>query len=100
MNRTLLLIALTLLTPLSHAQDKIKTLLIDGQNNHDWKKTPPLLKAALESANLFAVEVATSPAKGQDMSAFKPDFSKYQLVVSNYNGDPWSPATQSAFESF
>lgn len=82
------------------ASDKMKVLLIDGQNNHAWKQTTPLIQAALESCGKFAVEVATAPAKGGDMSAFKPDFSKYAVVVSNYNGDEWSEETKKAFEKY
>ena len=78
----------------------LKVLLIDGQNNHDWKTTSPVLKQILEEDGLCAVEVATSPAKGEDMSGFAPNFAAYQVVVSNYNGAPWSPAAQGAFEKY
>ena len=30
------------------------------------------------------------------MSGFAPDFAQYDAVVSNYNGDSWSPKTQQA----
>ncbi len=100
MKQLFILAILVALPVVCRAEEKIKTLLIDGQNNHDWKKTTPILKAALESSKLFTVDVATSPAKGQDMSSFKPDFSKYALVVSNYNGEDWSPQMQKAFEDF
>ena len=87
-----------------HAADAkprtIKALIIDGQNNHAWQKTTPILKAALENCGLFTVEVATSPAKGQKMDDFKPDFSKYGVIVSNYNGDDWSEATKKAFDDY
>jgi type 1 glutamine amidotransferase len=78
----------------------IKALILDGQNNHDWKRTTPELKKILEDSGLFAVDVATSPAQGKDMSAFKPDFAAYRVIVSNYNGEPWSKETQAAFEKF
>ncbi len=80
----------------AQAGEKIKALIVDGQNNHSWKETTPLLKGALESSGLFTVDVATSPAKGQDMSSFAPRFSDYQVVVSNYNGDNWNKDTQQA----
>ncbi len=67
----------------------IRVLIIDGQNNHDWKTITPYLKKILKETGLFTVDVATSPAKG-DMSGFKPNFSAYQVIVSNYNGEPWS----------
>src|SRR5436190_22365276 len=66
-----------------------KALIVDGQNNHNWKGTTPILKKHLEDTGLFTVNVATSPAKGQDMSGFKPDFAAYSVVVSNYNGEAW-----------
>lgn len=78
----------------------IKTLLIDGQNNHNWKGTTPVLKRILEETGLFEVEVATSPAAGQDMSGFKPAFSNYKVLVSNYNGQSWPKETQEAFVEF
>ena len=78
----------------------LKVLLIDGQNNHAWQQTTPELKKILEENGLATVEIATSPAKGQDLSGFKPDFAAYQVVVSNYNGALWAPETQDAFEKY
>ncbi|HEV3340926.1 MAG TPA: hypothetical protein VG125_11235, partial [Pirellulales bacterium] len=43
------------------AEPPLKALIVDGQNNHDWKATTPLLKTYLEDASLFTVDVATSP---------------------------------------
>ena len=42
----------------------MKALILDGQNNHNWRATTPLLKKALEDSGLFKVEVATAPGKG------------------------------------
>lgn len=78
---------------------KLKALIVDGQNNHNWKATTPLLKAALESSGRFTVEVATTPQDGP-MDAFKPEFSKYDVVVSNYNGADWPEPTRKAFEEY
>ncbi|HEX5470528.1 MAG TPA: hypothetical protein VFW73_01515, partial [Lacipirellulaceae bacterium] len=35
---------------------KLRALIIDGQNNHDWKTTTPLLRKALESSGRFTVD--------------------------------------------
>ena len=78
----------------------IKVLLVDGQNNHDWKLTSPEFKKILEDTGIFAVDVATAPAKGPELAAFKPDFAAYRAVVSNYNGSLWAPETQEAFEKY
>lgn len=77
-----------------------KALIVDGQNGHDWKGTTPVLKKILEDTGLFSVDVATSPAKGQDMSGFKPDFAAYNVVVCNYQGDDWPEATQKALVDY
>ena len=81
--------------------EPISTLIIDGQNNHDWKATTPVMKKVLEANNLCAVEVATAPAKnGPELAAFKPDFAKYMVVVMNYNGAMWAEPTRKAFEDY
>ncbi len=78
----------------------IRALIVDGQNNHDYKSTTPHLKKVLEETGLFTVEVATSPGKGRDMNSFKPKFDDYKVIISNYNGEPWSKETQDAFVAF
>ena len=83
------------------AADKLKAVIIDGQNNHGWQATTPILKAAaLESSGRFTVDVATTPPHAQSMEDFKPEFSKYDVVVLNYNGDDWSEPTKKAFEDY
>ncbi|KAB2638347.1 MAG: ThuA domain-containing protein [Verrucomicrobia bacterium] len=79
----------------------LPTLIIDGQNNHDWKATTPVMKKDLEATGLFSVEVATAPGgNGPELAAFQPDFAKYKVVVMNYNGAMWSDATCQAFEAY
>ena len=78
----------------------LKALIVDGQNNHDWRTTTPLIKATLEGCGRFQVSVATAPAKAEDMGQFKPTFSDYDVVVSNYNGQPWSKETSDNFEKY
>lgn len=82
------------------AAQPIRALIIDGQNNHNWKGTTPVLKKITEDTGLFQVDVITAPASGQPMGDFKPDFAKYQVVMLNYNGDEWSPALRDAFVSY
>ena len=101
LNRSFPAVAVSFWLSLSaFAAPTYKALLIDGQNNHAWQETSPLLKNALESSALFAVDVATSPPKGSDLSGFKPDFAAYDVVVSNYNGEPWAAATNASFEKY
>jgi type 1 glutamine amidotransferase len=82
------------------ATGPIKVLIVDGQNNHAWQETTPVLKRLLGEAGRFTVDVATSPPHGADMSKFHPKFADYNVVVSNYNGDHWSVETSADFEKF
>jgi type 1 glutamine amidotransferase len=84
------------------ATDKIKALILDGQNApyHNWRVTTPILRAALESSGRFTVDVATTPPAGSNMEIFKPDFSKYGVVIINYHGVDWSDATRKDFENY
>jgi len=81
--------------------EPLRALIVDGQNNHDWQATTPVLKKALEETGLFTVEVATAPGENNaSLAAFKPDFAKYKVIVMNYNGAMWSEATRKAFEDY
>jgi type 1 glutamine amidotransferase len=81
----------------AQASPPVKTLIVTGQNNHNWKDSHQLLRQILTESGLFQVDVAVSPAKGEDMSSFQPDFSAYRLVVLDYNGDAWPESTNAAF---
>ena len=131
-NSLFALFAFTFLLSNADAQEKkLRVLLIDGQNNHNWRATTPVMKDALEKSGRFTVEVATSPekfnapkkpkdggdAKAQEkykaelekakagektyrdaMEKFQPDLKNVDVIVSNYNGDPWGKAFQSDFD--
>ena len=45
----------------AQAQEKLKALIVDGQNNHSWITTTPVLKQILEDCGRFAVDVSTTP---------------------------------------
>ena len=99
--RTLLALgALLLMTAAASAAEPMKVLIVDGQNNHNWRETSPILKRLLEETKLFTVDVATSPDKGQDMSGFQPKFALYDVVVTNYTGAEWPEATKTALDKY
>jgi type 1 glutamine amidotransferase len=84
-------------------QEKIKLLIIDGQNNHDWVATTSALKASLAKAGRFEVDVSTSPPakSGADAwSAWRPSLSKYAVLVLNYNGEEWPGEVKAAFVKY
>jgi type 1 glutamine amidotransferase len=82
----------------------IRVMLLDGANNHDWKSTSPVIRAILDEAAIFATTTVTVDNSG--LSTFKPDWSRYDVVVLNYNtgigGDApeWPPETKRAFEQY
>ncbi|MGE5191423.1 MAG: ThuA domain-containing protein [Deltaproteobacteria bacterium] len=85
------------------AAEKLKLLIIDGQNNHNWQAMTPPMKAELEKTGRFAVEVATTPpanAPQDDWNQFRPDFSRYNVVLSNYNGQLWPAEVRVALAKF
>ena len=84
----------------SAAPTKLKALILDGQNNHRWQQTTPLLRATLEQSGRFTVDVATSPSNKKELTKFAPAFGDYDVVVSNYNGQLWPKAAREAFVKF
>lgn len=108
------------------ANAQIKTLIVDGQNNHDqWPKVTFMMKAYLEESGLFKVDVRRSaftskgeefikafPIKGTENTQalaepksdpnFKPNFDKYDLVICNFGwgAADWPKETQMALEKF
>jgi len=98
----LFIVAAGLITLFSACRNEsgYNTLIITGQNNHNWKASSPVLKQILDETGLFSTEIMTTPDKGGDMKSFNPDFSKYKLVVIDYNGDSWSEKTNSAFVDY
>src|SRR5262245_41671710 len=89
------LAALALTGPLA-AAEPIKVLILDGQNNHNWRATTPILKKVLEDAKVFAVDVATAPdkprppQKPKDLTtdaaqgAFAEAQAKFQAAATQY----------------
>lgn len=111
----------------SSAAEKLKALIVDGQNNHAvWPKSTVMMKQYLEDSGLFEVEVARvkfinnfkreeswlplAGAPGESDKSdkvlpdpdFSPDFSKYAVVVSNfgYGAADWPEATRLKFETY
>jgi len=99
--RLFALAALLLAASVLYAGDKgeppLRVILIDGQNNHDWRATSPVLKRHLESSRRFTVDVSSHLEPGKkggslETVPFPPDLSNYDVLVSNYNGKPWPEA--------
>jgi len=105
--------------------EKIKVLIVDGQNNHVfWPKTTVMMKQYLEASGKFTVEVARTATTWKGKMAkdfplgdgkeykdlpkptadpdFSPDFAAFDVVLSNfgYNAAPWPEKTKANFEKY
>jgi uncharacterized protein len=88
-------------------QNRVRVMLLDGQNNHNWQSTTPVLKKVLDEVDLFETTIVTAPEiASPEFASFKPDFSRYHVVVMNYNNgiaanDPeWGTELKASFEEF
>ncbi|HAD20596.1 MAG: trehalose utilization [Opitutae bacterium] len=91
-----------ILSPFVHAKP-IKVLLLDGQNNHNWKATTPVMVEALEKDDFCKVTVSTSPPKNSPLDAWeswKPKFSNFDVTLTNYNGELWPEAVQKSLTNY
>jgi uncharacterized protein len=87
------------------ADAKVRVVIIDGQNNHDWRATTPLLKKVLEDCGAFTVDVSSNLKAGDkpgrvETVPFPPDLGKYDAVLSNYNGEAWPAEFRKALEEY
>ncbi|MEX0741826.1 MAG: ThuA domain-containing protein, partial [Phycisphaeraceae bacterium] len=95
---TLLTLAAALLfsTATASANDRLSALIVDGENNHDWATTTPLLEKILVNSGRFSVDVATSG----NVAEFRPAFADYDVVVLNYSGPMWPEQTRKDFVDY
>lgn len=107
-------------------QEKLKVLIVDGQNNHQvWPLSTLMMKQYLQESGLFQVDVQRTQyvwkaereekylvfaetgngellqEPKEDLS-FEPEFHKYDVVISNFGwkAAPWPEKTQKSFEEF
>ncbi len=90
-------------TPLAGHGARIRVLLLDGESGgpyHNWKLTTPVLREELEETGLFDVTVLTAPPSESDLSSFKPEFNRYQVILSNYDAPEWPADLRARFEAY
>lgn len=69
--------------PVPKVEKPIRTLILSGANNHEWKKTTPLLNRILDESGFFSTDITNKP----DTLTYS-DLKNYDLVVSNANTWP------------
>jgi len=87
------------------AAPPIRVMILDGESGgpyHAWQQTTPSLKRMLTDAGIFQVDVVTAPPKDGDFTSFKPEWSKYQVVVWNYDASDgrWPDSLKASFEEY
>jgi len=85
--------------------DKLRVLLLSGQNNHNWRETTPRIREILEDSGRFIVDV-TQPPEGLTVESLQA----YDVIVSDWNTftaryqapreDGWSDAAKKAYLDF
>ena len=85
------------------AAEKIKVLIADGpQKAHSYLDTTPVLKQILSKVPQFEVDHSRSSVETCEDGSYRPDFSKYDVVVMNegFGAADWPEATQKAFQKY
>jgi type 1 glutamine amidotransferase len=81
----------------------IRAMILDGESGgpyHAWRQITPFLKVQLEQTGLFQVEVVTAPPSATGFTGFEPNFSAYDVVISNYDAADWPASLRTSFESY
>ena len=79
----------------SAAAAPIRVLIIDGQNNHLWRVTTPLLRRILEQTGRFQVDISTTPtapvrpalsktATAEEKAAHEAKLKDYEAALAEY----------------
>jgi uncharacterized protein len=94
---------------LSARPAKIRVLIVDGINNHDWKRATHDITEILTRAGLFSVDVSTTPPREAPAAAWdswRPVFADYQVVINNFNGGEtpqgiqWPAEVEASMEAY
>ena len=74
----------------------IETLLITGENNHDWARSAPFCRDLMQghASGRFNVRLTEQPS---ELIADRAELSKYQLLFVDYNGPDWGDTAKSNF---
>ncbi|MBL7153097.1 MAG: PmoA family protein [Phycisphaerae bacterium] len=81
--------------------EPLRVLILSGRNNHDWRKTTPVLEEMYNSSSRFVADVTEDPT-----TCTADVLAKYDVVVSNWcawpevNGRQWGPEVEKAFLDF
>lgn len=75
----------------------VKTLLVTGKNNHDWRHTSVAIQQSLEETGRFAVRITEQPEVDLVAAAELQARGELDLIVLDYNGPRWGEAAERSF---
>ena len=101
-----LLIGVATIAAAPRAAAPVRVMILDGESGgayHDWRSITPVLAKMLIETGLFDVSTETlTPPGGDAAGLVPPDFSRYQVVVLNYDApdERWNPSLRQSFERY
>lgn len=75
--------------------ETVRTLLLTGENNHDWRRSAPFCRELLEERGPFAVDLVEDP---EAVLEDPEQVGDYDLFFLDYNGQTWSATARENFE--
>ena len=81
-------------------RDKIRVLIITGQNNHNWIISSLLLKKYLVETGIFKVALYFKYWLQSNKRKYKPPYKEYDVILLNYNGYSWSRTSEEGLVEF
>jgi type 1 glutamine amidotransferase len=74
----------------------IQTLLLTGENNHDWRRSAPFCRDLLTRSGKFAVDLTETP---DEVLADAAGLDRYGLFFVDYHGAMWGDRAKANFEA-
>jgi hypothetical protein len=87
----------------AYGSDPIKVMIIGGQNNHNWQLSTPYMKELLDRKPQFQATICNAPGRDApqaDWDAWQPEFSDYDVVLLDYNGQMWPERVRDDFVQY
>lgn len=91
----LTILAAMMLMAACRPDNRVRALIISGAGDHNAEVGSANLKAILETSGRFRVELEDLSAD-EAVESYQPDFSRYGLVLLNYEGASWPESARSA----
>lgn len=80
----------------------INAMLLTGRSNkyHNWKGNSAAIEKHLLSAGIFELEKVVTTPTGESLEGFAPNWSAYEVIVLDYEGEEWPEETKASFVEY